>query len=214
MSEEKELSIQETAHKRLHSLFKNDRKKMFPFLKIALGRNVRSSKELLTLSEEEAKGFLKLLNFFVKELDDSYQLNEVKGEMHRNFLWSCSDKEQLRILYFMRKGKETGDIARLLKVSNVWVSELQFRMLAQGAALGKFSHIEPFTERYSREDADARESLQKTYSENLDLFAAKLSYAKSTWDRRLCFHLAAYYAREMLAKKMFGGNYENEELAL
>ena len=45
----KELSIKEQLNKRIHVVFKDDRKKIFPFLKIAFGRPVRSSKEVVKL---------------------------------------------------------------------------------------------------------------------------------------------------------------------
>ena len=207
-------SIQEKAHKRLHAVFKNDRKKMFPFLKIALESPARSTKVLLELDDAAAKQFLALLNFFVKELDDSYKFGEVVGEMHRHFLWSKANKEDLRILFFMRRGFGAGDIARKMEVAPSWVSQIQYRMLAEGAALGKFTHIEAMTSEYVSGDADIRKLLSGAYDENFERFAAKVSYKRKNLDRGHCLHLAAYYAREMVAKTLFGGNFEQTELAL
>ena len=209
----KELSIQKQLNKRIHVVFKDDRKKIFPFLKIALGRSVRSSKEVAKLKDQDAANIMHLLNFFIKELDDSYSLSEVKSEMHRHYLWN-STKEQLRILCLMRKNRSGGCIARMLEVSYEWVSKIQFQMLAQGAYLGQFTHIESTIERFVREDADIRTSLKVAYCEDLELFAAKLSYRHTRMDRQQCFHLAAYYAREMIAKMLFGGNFEARELAV
>ena len=81
----------------------------------------------------------------------------------------------------MRKNRSGGYIARLMKVSYEWVANIQFQMLAQGAYLGQFTHIESTIERFVREDADIRTSLKAAYCEDFELFAAKLTTGMPAW---------------------------------
>ena len=205
-------TIQQRLHERLHAVFNNDRKKMFPFLKMATGKAVRSTKVVLEMDDAETRQLLALLNFFVKELSDADQYGEVKGTMHHHFLWGAS-REELRILCLMRHGKSSGTISRLLKVSLDWVNKIQYEMLAKGACLGKFSHIEEMVASYVQ-DGEMRNALAVSYDDNLDIFAAKLSYRKKHFSVLQGQHLAAYYAREMLAKTLFGSDFRPAELAI
>ena len=205
-------TVQERLHEKLHAVFDNDRKKMFPFLKMATGETARSTKVVLEMDDDEARQVLSLLSFFVKELNDAEEYGEVKCKMHRHFLWKAS-REELRILLLMRHGKGSGAISRKLKVSIDWVYKLQYDMLAKGANLGKFSHIEEMIASYIKED-DIHDALALSYDKNLDLFAAKFLFTKKSFSLRQGQHMAAYYAREMLAKIMFGGDIRPAELAI
>lgn len=196
-------SVQDKLHERLHFVFKNNRKEIFPFLKIALGHPVRSSKDVYALSVKEAAEVMNLLSFFVGELTYADSLDEQEGEMHRHFLWHAT-REQLRVLCFTRKGYRSGKIARLLKLSREWVDRTQYGMLASGAFLGKFSPIESYAEKYALKDADTRKALAQCYMEDFELFAARFSYEEPRFDLHTCMHLCAYFAREMRRKEMFG----------
>ena len=207
-----EPTVQERLHEKLHAVFENNRKKMFPFLKMAMGNAARTTKVVLEFDDAQARRVLALLNFFVKELRNADKYGEVKGKLHRHFLWQAS-REELRILFLMRSEKGAGAISRLLKVSLDWVYKIQYEMLAKGAALGKFSHIEEMVANYAQDD-NIKSVLAVSYDENLDLFAAKFSFAKKSFPLMQCQHLVAYYAREMLAKVLFGGNLRRDELAI
>ena len=199
-------TIQEFLDKEVHALFKNDRKKIFPFLKIALGRTVRSSKEIASLSDKEAMAVWELLRFFVSELDKSYGFGDVKGGMHRHFLWSAT-RLQLQILYLMRNSRKSP--SKILRVDPQWVIEKQYNMLAHGAALGQFSHIESYTLSYCE---NQRHLLAELYCSDLEQFAARIRFCRKNFSSSTCLIIAAYYSREMLAKTMFGGNFEQKDL--
>lgn len=203
-------TVQDKLHKRLHFVFKNNRKEIFPFLKIAMERSVRSSKEVYTLSVQEAAEVMNLLGFFVGELTFSDLLDAQEGEMHRHFLWH-STREQLRVLRLTRKGYRSGEIARLLQVSQDWVARMQYTMLAAGASLGRFSPIESYAEKFAREDADIRKAMSASYCADIELFVARFAYKEPRLELHTCYRLCAYYAREVLAKEMFGK--EEKELA-
>ena len=210
---DKKVSVQETLHERLHVIFKNDRKKIFPFLKIAMGKTSRTSKEVLKLSSEEAAKVLSFLNFFISELDRSYELGEVKGEMHRNFLWG-SNKDELRVLLLMRRGMSSGEISKKLEMSLDWIYEIQYGMLARGAALGKFTRCEEMFSKRVKEDLSIREKLESAYDEDFMRCAARFSFRVHHLERRTCFGMVGYYMREQMAKTLFGGNFSKEELAI
>lgn len=208
----KEETVQDRAHAFVHAVFKNNRKEIFPFLKIFFEKSCRSSKEILKLSDEQAKSVISFAEFFSKELAGSYQLPEVKGEMHRHFLWN-STKDELRVLLLMRKERDIKQISRILKISSEWVREIQMEMLSKGAAMGNFTHIESMMFNYAR-DPEYQHDLAASYNSNLERFMNQLRFYRNTWDRDTCLHITAYYAREMLAKTLLGGNYEPQELAI
>ena len=75
-------------------------------------------------------------------------------------------------------------------------------MLSRGAVLGQFSHVEDWIQKTVR-DEDIWKELSATYDENLDLFAARFAFQRKM-SLVQGIHLAAYYARDMLAKQILG----------
>lgn len=177
----------------LHAIFPSP-KRLFPFLRQALGRPVSSSKELLSLNEAEQTKLVALARFVEVEEKLSWTLEENDGIMHRSFLRSAS-MEQFRLLWMLRRGR---------KICNCGIDyskarSLRLSMLAKGAWLGKSTPVEEYFSEQVRNDQHLRSRLAKYYTgdgwqEFYD--AARTGNDFRNMDADTVEHLCALYFRE------------------
>ena len=203
--ETKKKALQEKFLSLVRAISKNNPKIKYPLLRMILGRKtVKSSKEVYEIDDERQLNQAVRLAKFIA--DERAKLGKaVKGDdciVYDSFLLHAT-KEELRLLWFLLKGKKGYEIAEILKLSLDEVIDLKKRLLAKGANVCSCFGAYRFSEKMVLEgEPQFLKDLERVYSQDYDTFVRRIEKISFTQDRRTAGMIAAIYQRHKLAEQL------------
>ena len=197
--ETKKKALQEKFLSLVRAISKNNPKIKYPLLRMILGRKtIKSSKEVYGIDDERQLNQAVRLAKFIA--DERAKLGKaVQGD-------DCivyATKEELRLLWFLLKGKKGYEIAEILKLSLDDVIDLKKRLLAKGANVCSCFGAYRFSEKMVLEgEPQFLNDLERVYSQDYDTFVRRIEKISFTQDKRTAGMIAAIYQRHKLAEQL------------